>query len=147
MKNIEVFRAGPVRCPHGPRTGTHRVLRIILQNHKCTAVSNRTGPVALCDHENSTDVKFVRALHFALRARNRTGDKIRTGPVVGCDWGISNQRLRLAVSQQRQQRSVRLSAPSARRLWTAVFDLLNKFTDPQMQFYIEILNHMHKLHL
>ena len=67
MKNIEDSRAGPVRG---------------------TAVSNRTGPIAWYNHENSADVKFPRALHSALRARNRTGDKNRTGSVVGCDWGI-----------------------------------------------------------
>ena len=33
--------------------------------------------------------KLLRALHSALRARNVTGDKNRTGPVVGCDWGIN----------------------------------------------------------
>ena len=91
-------RTGPVgyekhwRFPYGARTGTARgtrgVMRIIKPNHKYTIVSSRTGPVAWCDHENSTDVKFLRALHSALRARNRTGDKNRTGPVVRCDWGI-----------------------------------------------------------
>ena len=55
---------------------------------KHTAVSSRTGPVAWCDHGNSTDVKFLRALHSSLRARNRTGDRNCMGPVVGCDWGI-----------------------------------------------------------
>ena len=35
-------------------------------NHKCTAVSSRTGPVAWCDHESSTGVKFLRALHSAI---------------------------------------------------------------------------------
>ena len=82
------------RFPYGARTGTARgtrgVMRIIQPNHKYTAVSSRPGPVAWCDHENSTDVKFLRALHPALRARNRTGHKNRTGPVVGCDWGISH---------------------------------------------------------
>ena len=91
-------RTGPVRrrtnfaFPYGARTiparGTRGVMRIIQPNHQYTAVSSRTGPLAWCDHENSTDVKFLRALHSALRARNRTGDKNRTGPVVGCDWGI-----------------------------------------------------------
>ena len=83
----------PVRGPYDARTGTARgtrgVMRIIQPNHQYTAVSSRTGPLAWCDHENSTDVKFLRALHSALRARNRTGDKNRTGPVVGCDWGIT----------------------------------------------------------
>ena len=99
-------RAGNARAPHGSRRiwktlkiqarqarampvrGTRGILRIIQPNHKYTVVSSRTGPVAWCDHENSTDVKFLPALHSALRARNRTGDKNRTGPVVGCDWGI-----------------------------------------------------------
>ena len=82
----------PVRGPYDARTGiawgTRGILRIIQPNHKCADVSSRTGPVAWCDHGNSTDVTFVRALHLALRARNRTGDKNRTGPVVACDWGI-----------------------------------------------------------
>ena len=85
----------PLRGPYDARTGiardTRGVLRIIRPNHKCTAVSNRTGPVAWCDHENSTDVKILRALHAALRAKNRTGDKNRTGPVLGCDWGITQK--------------------------------------------------------
>ena len=75
-----------VRVPHGPRRiwktlkipvrgayddytgiarGTRGVLRIIRPNHKCTAVSSCTGPVTWCDHENSTDVKFLRAPHSA----------------------------------------------------------------------------------
>ena len=104
-------RTAPLRVPHGPRTGsignekhwrfpcgartgivrdTRGVLRIIRPNHKCTAVSSCTGPVAWCDHENSIDVKILRALHSALRAKNPTGDKNLTGPVVGCDWGIRN---------------------------------------------------------
>ena len=83
----------PVRGPHDAHTGialgTRGVLSIIRPNHKCIAVSNRTGSVAWCDHENSTDVKLLRALHSSLRTRNRTGDKNRTGPVVRCDWGMS----------------------------------------------------------
>ena len=55
-------------------------MRIIRPNHTCTAVSSRTGSVALCDHENSTEVKFLWAPHSALRARNGTGDKIVRGP-------------------------------------------------------------------
>ena len=69
------------------------VLRIIQWNDKCTAVSNCMGPVVWCDHENSTSVKFLWVLHSALRARNRPGDKNHTGPVVGCDWGISARRM------------------------------------------------------
>ena len=80
---------GPHDAGRGIERGTRGVLRIIRPNHQCTAVSSRTGPVAWCDHENST-VKFLRALHSALRARNRTGDKNRTGPVVECDWGVSH---------------------------------------------------------
>ena len=64
MKNIEDICAGPYDARVGPARGTHGVLRIIRPNHKRTVVSNRTGPV---------------------RPRNRTGDKNRTGPVVGCD--------------------------------------------------------------
>ena len=58
-----------------PAWGPCGVLRIFRSNHKCTAVSNRTGPVAWCDHENNTGVKFLRALHLASRARNGTGAK------------------------------------------------------------------------
>ena len=82
----------PLRGPYNPHMGivqgTSGVLRIIRPNHKCTAVWSRAGPVAWCDHENSTDVKFLRVLHSPLWARNHRGDKNRTGPVVGCDWGI-----------------------------------------------------------
>ena len=80
---------GPYDARTGIARGTHGVLRIIQPNHNYTAVSSRTEPVAWCDHENSTDVKFLRPLHSALRARNRTGDKNRTRSVVGCDWGIT----------------------------------------------------------
>ena len=79
MKNIWDSRAGPVRRPCV-------VLRIIRSNHKCTAVSSRTGPVAWCDHENSTGVKFRRALHSPLRARNRTGAKIVPYGARGWVW-------------------------------------------------------------
>ena len=43
-------------------------------------MSSRTGPVAWCDQENSIGVKFLPALHSALRARNRTGAIIIRGP-------------------------------------------------------------------
>ena len=80
----------PVRGPHDAHTGIARgsreVLRIIQPNHQYADVWSRTGPVAWCDHGNSTDVKFLWVLHSASRASNRTGDKNRTGPVVGCNW-------------------------------------------------------------
>ena len=81
----------PLRGPYGHRTGHPWSLANHWPNHKCTAVSSRAGPVAWCDHENSTDVKILRPLHSALRAKNRTGDKNHTGPVVGCDWGINGR--------------------------------------------------------
>ena len=92
----------PVRGPHVAHTGiargTRGVLRIIQPNRKYAGAASRTGPVAWCDHGNSTDVKFLRALHSALRTRNRTGDKNRTGPVVGCDWAnITGVRMRSVV--------------------------------------------------
>ena len=69
----------PVWGLYDARTGIARgrcgVLRIIISNHKCTAVSSRTGPVAWCDHENSTDVKFLRVLRSALR--DRTGGRFK----------------------------------------------------------------------
>ena len=67
----------PVRGPYDARTDTARV---------------RTRPVAWCDHDNNTGVKFLRALHSALRARNRTGVKNRTGPVVGCGNYVKNRK-------------------------------------------------------
>ena len=87
-KTLKIPVRGPYDACMGIARGTRGVLRIIEPNHKCTAVSSRTGPVAWCDQENSTDVKFLRAFHLDLRARNRTGDENRTGPVIGCDWGI-----------------------------------------------------------
>ena len=66
----------PERGPCEARTDIARhpcgVLRIILWNHKSTAASGRTGPVAWRDHENSTGVKFLRAFHSALRAIDGT---------------------------------------------------------------------------
>ena len=86
----------PVRGPYDARTdtarGTRGVLRIIQPNHKYADSSSRTGFVAWYDHGKSTDIKFLRALHLALLARNRTGDKNHTGPVVWCDWGIRDNR-------------------------------------------------------
>ena len=73
-----------MRGPHVARTGIARgpwgVLWIIRWNHQRTAMLSYTGPVAWCDHENSTGVKFLRALHSTLRARNRTGAKIVRDP-------------------------------------------------------------------
>ena len=70
----------PVWGPHDSCTGITRglfgVLRIIPSNHKCKAVSSRTGPAAWCDHENSTGVKFLWALQTALRGTH--------GPPYGC---------------------------------------------------------------
>ena len=75
-----------LRVTHGTRTG-----RVGCEKHckfPCGArttparashgvsVKSRTSPVAWCDHENNTDVKFLLALHSALRPRNRTGAKI-----------------------------------------------------------------------
>ena len=87
-KTLKIPLQGPYGARMGTAWGTHGVLRIIRPNHKCTTVSSRMGPVAWYDHENSTDVSFLRALHSASRARNCMGDKNRTGLVVGFDWGI-----------------------------------------------------------
>ena len=106
---------GPYDARTGVARGTRGVLRIIRPNHKCTAVSSRTGPVVWCDHENSTDVKFLRALHSALRARNRTDDKNRTGPVVGSDWGIILKQVCKCVI--RPVAGVILPAVTLRALW------------------------------
>ena len=48
------------------RAGPYGVPRIIRSNHKFTTASNRTGPLTWCDYDNSTGVKFIRALHSAL---------------------------------------------------------------------------------
>ena len=89
----------PVRGPYDARTGIARcsrgVLRIIQPNHKYAEVSSRTGTLAWCDHGNSTDEKFLRGLHSALRARIRTGDKNRTGSVVGCDRHYGQEIIRV----------------------------------------------------
>ena len=61
-------------------TKSHSNIHGYRPSHTCTAVSCRTGPVAWCDHENSTDVKFLRALHSALRARIVQVIKIVRGP-------------------------------------------------------------------
>ena len=87
-KTLKIPVRGPYVAHTGIARGTRGFLRIIQPNRKYADAASRTGPVAWCDHGNSTNVKFLRALHSALRARNRTGDKNRTGPVVGCDWGI-----------------------------------------------------------
>ena len=91
MKNIEDSRGDPYDAHTGIARDTRGFLRIIQPNHKYVDVSSRTGPVAWCDHGNSTDVIFPRVRHSALRARNRTGDKNRTGLVVGCDWGTNEE--------------------------------------------------------
>ena len=88
-KTLKILVWGLYDACTGITRGPCGVLRIILSNHKCTAVSSHTGPVAWCDNENSTGVKFLWALHLALWARNCTGAKNCTGPVVGCDWSIS----------------------------------------------------------
>ena len=88
-RTLKIPVRGPYDARRGIARGTFGVLWIIQPNHKYVDVSSRTGPVARCDHGNSTDAKFLRGLHLALRARNRTGDKNRMGPVVGCDWGIT----------------------------------------------------------
>ena len=88
-KTLKIPVLGPYDAYTGIARGTRGVLWIIQTNHKYADVSSRTGPKAWCDHGNSTYVKFLQALHSALRARNRTGDKNRTGPImVGSDWGI-----------------------------------------------------------
>ena len=76
--NIPVW--GLYHARTGIARGTRGVLRIIQPNHKYVDVSSHMGPVAWCDHGNSTEVKFLRAFRSALRTRNRTGDKIVRGP-------------------------------------------------------------------
>ena len=92
----------PVRGPYDDHTGTARgpwvVLRIIRSNHKGAAVSSRTGPLAWCDHENNTGVKFLRALHSALRARNLTGAKIVRGQWLDVTEALARMLVRLHYS-------------------------------------------------
>ena len=49
---------GPYDARTGIARGTRGVLQIIEPNHKYADMSSRTGPVAWCDHGNSTDVTF-----------------------------------------------------------------------------------------
>ena len=77
-------RTAPLLVPHGLR-GIWKILKIPVRDH----VKPCGARIAWCDHENSNGVKFIRALHSASRARNRTGAKNRTGPLVGCDWDIA----------------------------------------------------------
>ena len=79
-KASKIPMRGPYDARMGIARGTRWVLWIIHPNHKYTAVSSRMGPVAWNDHENSTHIKFLQALHSALRARNRMGDRNCTGP-------------------------------------------------------------------
>ena len=53
-------------CPCG-------VLWIIRSNHKCTAFSSRMGPIAWCDHEDSTGVKFLQVVHSSLTGKKSYG--------------------------------------------------------------------------
>ena len=71
-----------MRGPYDAHTGIAQgPYGIIRSNHKRIAVLSRTGPIAWCDHENSTSIKFLRALHSALRAKKIVGVlKIVRGP-------------------------------------------------------------------
>ena len=62
----------PVRALHGVSAGSCELFDQTISMQTCQAIR---GPVAWCDQGDSTDVKFLRALHSDLRARNRTGDK------------------------------------------------------------------------
>ena len=126
-------RTAPIRVPHGPRRiwkileipvrspsdtrtsiarGPCGVLRIIRSDHKCTAVSSRTVSVAWCDHENSTSVKFLRALHSALWARNRMSAKI----VRARGWMWLRHYIRLWCSKRRSSKVADLYN-SSRSVW------------------------------
>ena len=94
-------RTTPVRASHGVHVESCELFDQSISVQPCQAV---TGPVAWRDHENSTGVKFLRA----LRARNRTGAKNRSGPVVGCDRGI-----RLEDSGSEKLLAIILSGPYA----------------------------------
>ena len=69
----------PVRAIHGVHVESHELFDQTISVESCQALSF-TGPVAWGDHEYSNGVKFLPVLHSALRARNRTGAKNRTGP-------------------------------------------------------------------
>ena len=80
--NIPLWgRTMPLRASHGVPVESCELFNQTISMQTCQSVS-------WCDHGNSSDVKFLWTLHPALRARNRTGDKNRTGSVVGCDEGI-----------------------------------------------------------
>ena len=58
MEHTEESRAGYVRCLFRRRAGA---LFNLFDNNISDAVSSRTGPVAWCDHKNSTGVNpYVR---------------------------------------------------------------------------------------
>ena len=84
-KILEIPMQGPYNAHTSITQDPCGVLRIIWSNHQCTAVSSRTRPIAWCDHENSTGVKFLWSLQSALWARNLTGAKMC---MVKYDWGI-----------------------------------------------------------
>ena len=83
-----------LKIPCGARTmparGTRGVLRIIQPNHKYAGVSSRTGPVMWPREQHRR--KIPTGASLGLTGKKSTGDKNRTGPVVGCDWGISISR-------------------------------------------------------
>ena len=61
------------------RTGCSRA--VFNKNHTSTHGAHIMGPCG--------SVRILPfEIHSALRTRNRTGYKNRTGPMVGCDWGI-----------------------------------------------------------
>ena len=87
-KTLKIPVRGPYDACTGIARGTLGVLRIIQPSHKYADVSSRTGPIAWCDHGNSSNVKFLWALHSALRARNRMGDKIVRDPWLDVTEGL-----------------------------------------------------------
>ena len=72
-KMLKISLRGPRDARWGIARGTRGVLRIIQPNHKCTAVSSRTGAVAWCDHENSTNVKIPMGASLGLTGKKSYG--------------------------------------------------------------------------
>ena len=85
MKIIGDSCVGPVRLPCKHRTGfMWRPTNYSNKPYVYSRVKLSRVCIAWCDHQDSTSVKCLQALHSALRKINRKGVKNLTGPLVGC---------------------------------------------------------------
>ena len=91
MKNIPVrkdIRAGPVQCLNWHRTGyPWSPANYSTKPEVCRRVKPY-GTRSLMWTREQYRRKIPTGASLTLWARNRTGDTNRTGPVVGCDWGM-----------------------------------------------------------